>query len=104
MADNNEVIRLLMEIKESLEREITALRQHMDKRFEHMDKRFGRLEEKYDAQAARLDRQGGLIRAGQTNIVRLNDWSEKIDQMLASRDKRIDELDARLRKLEENRQ
>jgi hypothetical protein len=65
-ASDDEVIRLLMEIKESLEREIAALRKHMDKRF-------GRLEEKYDAQAARPDRQDGLIRAGQTNIVRLND-------------------------------
>lgn len=90
---NGEVLRLLTEIKESLEREVTALRQHMDGRFQ-------RLEEKYDAQAVRLDRQGGLIRAGQTNIVRLNDWSEKIDQMLAARDKRIDALEARVRKLE----
>ena len=58
MASNSgEVIRLLTEIKDSLEREITALRHHMDERFQ-------RLEEKYDAQAARLDRQGGLIRAG----------------------------------------
>ena len=55
---------------------------------------------RFDAQAARMDRQGGLLRAGQTNLVRLNDWSETIDQLLAVRDKRPDELEARLRKLE----
>jgi hypothetical protein len=93
MADNGEVIRLLMEIKESLEREMGELHREVK-----------RLGERFDAVGARLDRQGGLIRAGQTNIVRLNDWSEKIGQMLAARYKRLDELDARLRKLEENRQ
>ena len=84
---NGNIERLLTDMKESLERQ--------------METGFKRLEERYDAQAARMDRQGGLIRSGQTNIVRLNDWSEKMDQLLAARDKRIDELEARLRKLEE---
>jgi hypothetical protein len=79
---------LIGDMKENLERQMEA--------------GFRRLGEKYDAQAARMDRQGGLIRTGQTNIVRLNEWSEKMDQLLAVRDKRIDELEARLAKLEKS--
>jgi hypothetical protein len=60
------LVELITSMKESLERQMEA--------------GFRRLEEKYDAQAARMDRQGGLIRSGQTNLVRLNDWSEKVDQ------------------------
>jgi hypothetical protein len=97
---NDEVIRLLIEIKESLERDMAAVRDDMAQLRHDME----RLGERFDAVGARLDRQGGLIRSGQTNIVRLNDWSEKIDQMLAARDKRMDEIEARLRKLEGNRQ
>jgi hypothetical protein len=56
--------------------------------------------DKLDGVNARLDRQGGLLRSGQTNLVRLNDWAETIDSLLAKRDKRIDDIDARLRRLE----
>ena len=58
------------------------------------------LSDRLDGITARMDRQGGWMRAGQTNLVRLNDWSERIDSLLAKRDKRIDELEARLRKVE----
>lgn len=83
---NNGVVELITNMKESLDCEIHAFRDEMRTRF--------------DAQAARMDRQGGLLRSGQTNLVRLNDWSETIDQLLAVRDKRLDELESRLRKLE----
>ena len=86
MGTDGEVIRLLTEIKDSLER--------------RMAQGFRSVNDRLDAMAIRLDRQGGLLRSGQTNLVRLNDWSEKIDQALAERDKRIDELGSRLRKLE----
>jgi hypothetical protein len=91
-ASNDEVIRLSMEIKESFEHDMAELHREVE-----------RLGERFDAAGARLDGQEGLNRAGQTNIVRLNDWSENIGLMLAVRDKRLDELEARLRKLEENR-
>jgi hypothetical protein len=63
---------------------------------------FTRVFDRFDAQAERMDRQGGLLHSGQTNLVRLNDWSEKMDRLLAARDKRIDELEARLKKLEQS--
>jgi hypothetical protein len=58
------------------------------------------LSDHMDAIQSRLDRQGGWLRSGQTNLVRMNNWSEDIDALLAKRDKRLDTLEARLRKLE----
>jgi hypothetical protein len=52
-----------------------------------------------------------LIRAGQRNIVRLNDWSEQIDKTVSKRDvlfeqlsKRLTDLEEEVRKLKEGRQ
>ena len=84
MSDNIE--RLLNDLKESFEREIRDLKEHVDDGFDRIE--------------ARLDRQGGWLRSGQTNLVRLNTWSEDIDQLVTSRDKRLDKLEARIRKLE----
>ena len=58
------------------------------------------LSDHMEAIQSRLDRQGGWLRSGQTNLVRLNNWSEDIDALLAKRDKRMDSLESRLRKLE----
>jgi hypothetical protein len=90
---NGSVERLIVDMKESLERELHSFRDEMHTFRDEMRNRF-------DAQAARTDRQGGLLRSGQTNLVRLNDWSEKIDRIIEIRDKRLDDIEARLRKLE----
>lgn len=95
MADNEPVTRadiqhletLITNVSESLGRELRD--------------GLASVNDKLDGVNARLDRQGGWLRAGQTNLVRLNDWSERIDSLLAKRDKRIDALEARLRKLEQ---
>ncbi len=96
MPEDSEAVRLLTEMKESLEREMITLRQHMDGGFKLLG-------DKFDAQAARLNRHGGLLRSGQINLVRLNSWSEEIDMLLASRDQRIDALEARIKDLEKPR-
>jgi phage shock protein A len=86
---SNSIEQLIVDVKESLEREIRSFRDEMRDRF--------------DTQAARMDRQGGLLRSGQTNLVRLNDWSEKIDAALEARDRDIAELRARITRLESER-
>jgi hypothetical protein len=48
----------------------------------------------------RLGRHGGIIQGGSRQVARLVSWSEDIDQMLAERDQRIDELTRRVDKLE----
>jgi|ERR1051326_1541466 exonuclease VII large subunit len=51
---------------------------------------------------ARLGRHGGLIQGGSKQITRLVRWSERIDQMMSERDKKIAELEDRLKRLERN--
>jgi len=84
---------LLIDFKESLERQVHALGREMSEGF-------ARIETKFDTQAARLDRQGGLLQTGSRWIARTNDWTEKIDKALETKDREIDELRARIDKLE----
>jgi chromosome segregation ATPase len=67
----------------------------------HLQDSEGRINGKMDAIQARMDRHAGMLRSGQVAILRLNDWSETLDKLMADRDKRIDTLEDRLRKLED---
>ena len=60
----------------------------------------GRINSRFDGIDARLDRQGGLLRSGQTNLVRLNDWSESVDKLIGDLAKRSGEIERRLERLE----
>jgi len=73
---------LIVSVKESLEREI------------------GALSDKLDRQAARLSLHDGLLNGGARQMTRLIEWSAKIDQLHARADARIAEHDARIRRLE----
>lgn len=86
---NEQVIRLLTDLKESLEREIHEFRDEVKTRF--------------DTQAARLDRHAALMQTGNRWTSRINDWSEKIDAALEQKDKQIGDILERLRKLEGSR-
>jgi len=77
---------LLVDFKESLERDIQSLRDLITTRF--------------DTQAARLERQGALIQTGSRWTSRMGDWSEKVDAALEQKDKQITELTRRIEKLE----
>ena len=48
----------------------------------------------------RLRRQGGLIQGGVRQVSRLATWSEDIDELMAGRDARIEDLEIRIKKLE----
>ena len=84
---------LIIDVKESLERDFNRLFTHMNQRFDEIDARF-------DAQAARLDRHGALLQTGSRWTNRMNQWSEKVDAVLDVRDKQIAELRARIERLE----
>ena len=83
----SDVERLIIDMKESLEREIHAFREEMRTRF--------------DTQAARLDRQGALIQTGSRWTNRMNEWAEKIDVALEVKDREIAELRERINRLEQ---
>ena len=73
---------LVIEVKESLERQI-----------EHLDSRF-------DAQAIRLDRQAAMLQTGARWTNRMIAWAEKVDVSLDKRIQEIGELRSRLEKRE----
>jgi hypothetical protein len=53
---------------------------------------------------SRPTRQGGIIQGGTRQVAQLITWSEEMDEMLAQRDGRIEELERRLSKLENGKQ
>jgi hypothetical protein len=77
---------LLIDVKESLEREIRD--------------GFARMDARFDTQATRLDRQGGLLNAGSRWSSRMDTWAEKIDAALETKDREIADLRERLIRLE----
>ncbi len=85
---------LLVNIKESLERQMVGLDRKMQKGFDGLNARF-------DTQAIRLDRHAALIPTGSRWTARMNDWSEKVDAALEAKDQQIADLNERIRKLEE---
>jgi hypothetical protein len=89
--------RLMVDMKESLESEIGGLRREMHDGFAQVTARF---ETRFDIQAARLDRQAALIQVGSRWTARMNEWSEKVDQTLEAKDREIAELRTRIEKLE----
>ncbi len=85
---NNNLERLLIDFKESLERDIQSVVSKMDLKMDALLSRF-------DLQAARLDRQGALLQRGSRWMAKTNEWSEKIDQSLEQNTKRIEKLEGR---------
>lgn len=84
---------LLLDVKESLEREIRSVQQNVRDGFAQMTTRF-------DTQSARLDRHAGYWQAGTRWSSRMDVWAEKIDSALEAKDREIAELRERVNKLE----
>ncbi|MDR3703005.1 MAG: hypothetical protein P4L56_25390 [Candidatus Sulfopaludibacter sp.] len=84
---------LIIDFKESLEREIGSLRQDIRDGFAAVTNRF-------DDQAARLDRHAGLWQTGSRWSARMDAWAEKVDASLDAKDREIAELRERLLRLE----
>jgi hypothetical protein len=85
--------RLIVDLKDSLEREVAGLRRDSQQGFAQVNTRFG-------TQAARLERHAGLWQAGTRWSSRMDAWAEKVDAALESKDREIAELRERVLKLE----
>lgn len=88
--------KLLMDIKESLERDIRGVEQTMRQGFEQLNARF-------DTQATRLERHAALLQTGSRLTHRMNGWAERVDAALEEKDRQILDLAERIRKLENGR-
>src|SRR5882724_4522994 len=73
---------LITSVKESLEREMRSGLEIMEGRF--------------DSQAARLERQGGLLQTGSRWTGRMNEWAERVDDLLEAKEHDIAELRRRI--------
>lgn len=88
--------RLVVDFKESFEREMDGLKTEMQGGFSSLNT-------KLDDISIRLDRQAGLLRSGSQRIVRLDDWAEKVDKSLEAKDREIAELRERVIRLEQKK-
>lgn len=70
-----------------------SLKREMHQEFDDVKARLDRME-------ARQDRQGGLLQGGGRAMARVIEWTERADTLWAERDRRLDALEERLRKLE----
>ena len=61
---------------------------------------FARTDARLEAVQVRLDLQGGKLRAGSLWTARLDEWSDKVDHLIAERDKQIADMQNRIAKLE----
>src|SRR5262249_37874697 len=91
---------LLLDLKESLEREIRQVKDGLAHLKESMDYGFAQINARFDTQAARLDRHAGLWQAGTRWSARMDAWAEKVDGALEAKDREIAELRERLTRLE----
>lgn len=80
----------LEELKEQLAAMIISFAGDLHVQMQQMETR---ITERLDRMEARLDRHGGMLRAGSIWIDRMTRWSEAMDEVLSK-------MDARLRNLE----
>jgi predicted nuclease with TOPRIM domain len=87
----------MFDLFDSLKREVQEVKQEVKQEIQPVKDALERIE-------SRLTRHGGIIQGGTRQIARLITWSEEMDEMLAQRDGRIEELERRLSKLENGKQ
>ena len=84
---------LIVDLKESLERELASVRHDIQSGVAQLNNRF-------DTQASRLERHAGLWQTGARWSSRMDAWAEKVDAALETKDREIAELRERLLRLE----
>jgi hypothetical protein len=67
---SDQVIELITQMKESLERE-------MHQGFARIEERFRDLTARFEAQSARLDRQAAMIQAGSRALTKIDAWADR---------------------------
>jgi len=80
---------LIVDLKDSLERELGGVRAEIHQ-----------LNVRFDTQAARLERHAGLWQTGARWSRRMDDWAEKVDAALEAKDREIADLRERLQRVE----
>lgn len=80
-----------------------SLKREMHQEFDRVWQEFSDVKARLDRMEARQDRQGGLLQGGSRAMTRVIEWSERADGLSAERDRRLEALEDRVRKLENGR-
>jgi len=97
---NDSLEKLILDLKDSLEREIGEVRREL--RELHDD--FQGFNARFENQSTRLDRHAALWQTGRRWSGRMDKWAERIDAALETKDIEIAELRKRIEKLESDNQ
>lgn len=89
---------LIIDVKESLERQLIGTKDSLQS---EMRQGFAEIMTRFDTQAARLDRHAALWQTGRRWSGRMDEWAEKIDVALETKDQEINELRKRISALED---
>ena len=88
--------KLIIDMKESLELELAGLRHDV----QGVQRGLEQLNGRFDTQATRLERHAGLWQTGARWSSRMDAWAEKVDGALEGKDREMAELRERLLRLE----
>ncbi|MGA2595291.1 MAG: hypothetical protein ABSH32_35810 [Bryobacteraceae bacterium] len=80
-----------------------SLKREMHQEFGRVNEQLEQVKARLDRMEARQDRQGGLLQGGSRAMTRVIEWTERADGLWAERDRRLDALEERPRKLENGR-
>jgi chromosome segregation ATPase len=99
------------ELKSELDRRFTGVAELIHQLGQHLDERFGQVNTRFDVLEARMDRLDTRMVAMEIQMAGLNRWQDQSGQSLSRVDatqqaqqKAIDELAARVAKLEQSPQ
>jgi len=95
-AMESRIVTLLEHVADSLKNEMGEFKNEMVGFKNEMIERFDRL-------GTRMDRIGGLVNGGARAITRMIEWSERTDQFQIDTMRRLNDLDRRVSKIEEQK-
>lgn len=93
MDNIEQLFSLVVDIKESLKRDLNRLERKMDDGFAGV---YSRL----DTQATRLDRHAAYWQTGRRWSGKMEEWAERVDTALEAKDREIADLRSRISRLE----
>ncbi len=93
VADQNGLVKLLEELKESLEREVKALDENVERGFDQLNSRF-------DTQAQRLNRLNTAWSIARPWSHEVDEWRDRMERLIEIKDRQILDLTRRIDALE----
>ena len=92
---------MIFSLFESLKREMEGMRQELKQELKQdLKQELRPIRDSLERIETRLSRQGEMLKGGTRQVARLITWSEEVDEMMAERDSRFEDLARRVEILE----